>query len=936
MKLFLFSAALLLVFFCSSSSQQLAPLGKLLDKAIASLDEKEATLILIYLKDKGTQQLAAISPRSLLSDKAINRRAKVRSTSTLIDEHDLPLEETYVRAIESNVLNIRHRLKWFNAVSAKATKQQIETLRSLPFVREIELVGRWKTDKELEQELPDDSPQQEMNLNMVDSLNYGASYTQLNQISVPAVHNLGIYGQGVIVGSFDNGFRLPNHEVFANMNIIATYDFVDHKKSVVPNNPSSGFGSHGVNTLSTLGGFKEGELIGSAFGADYIIARTENDSSETPVEEDNWAAAIEWADSIGVDVTSTSLGYLTYDAPYTSWTWEDMDGNTTLITRAADRAVELGIVVVNSAGNERSSGTPNTLVAPADGDSVIAVGAVTSSGTYSGFSSYGPSSDGQTKPDIMAMGSGVRVASSTNPVAYGSSNGTSFSCPISAGVAALVLCANPSLTPMQVRDALRLTANNAASPNNNYGWGILNARNAIGYFGIFPSIHGAIYNDLDADGVKDTNETAVAGALVRITGTITDSTYTDANGKYLFDSLSVGNFTLSTDSPPPGKKLLFPSNGFYGITIDSGKLVQTGKDFSIVDYASLTGSVFEDVNGDGTKQPEEPPVSGWTVKLGGSLSTLTDSSGTFTFNEVEGGMYTLSESLQVGWIQTTSPVNHTVDINYGQEATGYSFGVFKTGSIQGIVFEDVNSNTVQDSGDAGISGWAMKLNGTVEATAITDSNGFYTFTNLTAGTYTVSETLMNSWLQTLPPDNGSYSVTIRSSLDTTGLDFGNYYAPHLSFAVSGGWNLLSLPLEIENRAVTSVYSSAQSLAYTFDHSYIPRDTVPDDVGYWLKFSSSQNVMLIGNVKSADTISVTKGWNILGSISDPVPVSSIISQPESLIVSEFYAFEGSYVSSDTIMPHQGYWVKVNNDGVLILQSTVRQKHFINRKNVLQVR
>ena len=137
-------------------------------------------------------------------------------------------------------------------------------------------------------------------------MSYGPSYTQLDQIKVPELHALGYYGQGVTVGVFDNGFRLLTHHAFDSMHIIATYDFVDHKVSVVPNNPSTSFGSHGVNTLSTIGGYYPGQLIGPAFKADFILARTENDSSETPVEEDNWAMAIQWADSIGVDVTSTS------------------------------------------------------------------------------------------------------------------------------------------------------------------------------------------------------------------------------------------------------------------------------------------------------------------------------------------------------------------------------------------------------------------------------------------------------------------------------------------------------------------------------------------------------------------------------------------------------------------------------------------------------
>jgi len=187
---------------------------------------------------------------------------------------------------------------------------------------------------------------------------------------------------------------------------------------------------------------------------------------------------MEWADSLGVDVTSTSLGYLDFDPPFTSYTWEDMDGNTARITIAADYAVSLGITVVNSAGNNGFDPTHNTLGAPADGDSVITVGAVTSSGTRASFSSVGPTTDGRIKPDLMAMGSNNYYAS-TFGNQYSNGGGTSFSCPLVAGVCALILQKNPALTPMEVLQLLRSTATQNNNPDNLFGWGIINALNAI-------------------------------------------------------------------------------------------------------------------------------------------------------------------------------------------------------------------------------------------------------------------------------------------------------------------------------------------------------------------------------------------------------------------------------------------------------------------------
>ncbi|MBI5217107.1 MAG: S8 family serine peptidase [Ignavibacteriae bacterium] len=934
MKRILLVAIILLCSFVLSSAQQRAPLGTLLSRHLPSIKENDEQLVLIIFKDKGAQNLSVTSPRSLLSAKAIARRAKVRSSNNIIDVQDLPLEQSYVENIKGVVVRVRHQLKWFNAVSAVATKQQIESLRALPYVQEVELVGRWKTDKSLEKENDEFILPQEQEL-LVDSLNYGNSFTQINQIKVNAVHNLGIYGQGIVVGVFDNGVRLLNHEAFLNMNIIAMYDFVDHKKSVVPINTSTGFGSHGVSTLSIIGGYKPGQVIGPAFGATYILARTENDSSETPIEEDNWAKAIEWADSIGVDVASTSLGYgapgYPYDPPYVSWTWQDMNGNTTLVTRAADRAVGLGIVVLNSAGNSGSD-VHNTLGAPADGDSVITVGAVTSSGGRASYSSVGPTTDipSRIKPDIMAMGSGVWYANGSNPLGYTNiGSGTSFSCPLSAGVATLVLCANPSLTPMQVRDAMRQTASNAASPNNTMGWGILNARNAISYFGISPNVRGVVFNDLDADGTKDTNETGLAGALVSITGTKTDSTYTDADGNYLLDNLSVGNFSI-TITPPVGKKLLFPSNGSYGITIDSSKLVQTGKDFVIVEYGTVQGSTFDDINGNGTKQAGEPGLENWKAKLG-SRSALTDADGNFIFSTVDAGSYTLSESLHTGWMKTTPAGNYSVNINWGDTKSGYSFGVFKLGSIQGQVFQDYNSDGIQDSNETGIGNWRIQLNGPVTGSVLTDSNGNFSFTNLTAGTYTLSESLMYHWVQTYPFSNGAHSIIIRSGSDTTNLDFGTYYAPNMVCSVSSGWNLLSLPQQLENYDINTIYPDAGSKAYLFKNkTYTTLDTIPDGVGFWLKFPYAANISIVGDLKTSDTIAVQKGWNIIGTISEPVAITDVVTQPDSLINSQFFYYNGTYQQSDSLFPHFGYWVKTKNAGQVILQSPTDKLLFHRRK------
>jgi len=282
----------------------------------------------------------------------------------------------------------------------------------------------------------------------------------------------------VMVAVFDTGFDTLSHEAFAAMSIVDRHDFVNGDDDVA-NGRDRGEGSHGTETLSVLGGWAPGHLIGPAFNATYILAKTEDTSSETPVEEDNWAAAAEWAEARGADVISSSLGYLTFDPGFPSYTPEDMDGQTAISTRAAERAAERGVVVVISAGNAGPSTLHNTLGAPADGRLVLAVGAVNSSGARASFSSVGPSADGRIKPDVAAQGVAVTAAAPGTASAYTSVNGTSFSCPLTAGVAALVLQARPTATVSEIEDVLRATASQAAQPDNLLGWGIVDATRAI-------------------------------------------------------------------------------------------------------------------------------------------------------------------------------------------------------------------------------------------------------------------------------------------------------------------------------------------------------------------------------------------------------------------------------------------------------------------------
>ena len=443
----------------------------------------------VFFADKGRHEaLKQNVPPSFVTPRALNRRARSLPANQLVDYTDLPVEQSYVDAVAGNGGEIRQYSKWFNAVSVAVTASDIRRIESLPFVSTMDLVtvyGRARTGDSTMVSVP--APVEDLKKGGgTQDLDYGPSLPQVSLESIPAVHATGNSAQGILIGMFDNGFRLLAHEAFDSLRsrIIAQYDFVDHKESVAPNNPKSTFGGHGVNTLSTIAGFKPGRIIGPAYGASFILARTENDSSETPVEEDNWARAIEWAESLGVDISSTSLGYDRYDKPYPSWTWENMDGKTTLITRAAVMAARKGVIVVNSAGNEGTSRArqPNSLVAPGDADSILTAGAVSPAGVRASFSSFGTTADRRIKPDVMAVGTSVYVADATKTSGYLYVQGTSFSCPLTAGVAALVLKAHPNASAMDVVNAMKAAASRATHPDPYYGWGIVNAAATIAVF----------------------------------------------------------------------------------------------------------------------------------------------------------------------------------------------------------------------------------------------------------------------------------------------------------------------------------------------------------------------------------------------------------------------------------------------------------------------
>ena len=468
----------------------------------AALEERpgEAHKVWVFFRDKGTDTAAGLAAaESALTLRARGRRA-LRGDTRGVAFEDVPLVRAYADAVAARVTRVRHEVPWVNAMSVEATAEQVAAIEALPFVARVDLVRGYRARREEDlfgraqgqSDAPGtDAPGDHCKRTCTvapgapspappapTTLDYGPSAGQLNQIDVPAAHQMGLHGEGVIVAVLDAGFDTLSHEAFASMSIADRHDFVNGDDDV-GNGRDKGEGSHGTETLSVLGGFSPGHLIGPAFNATFLLAKTEDTTSETPVEEDNWAAAAEWAEARGADVISSSLGYLTFDPGFKSYTFADMDGRTAISTRAADLAAARGVVVVNSAGNEGLNTQHNTLGAPADGRLVLSIGAVTSAGQRTSFSSVGPTADGRIKPDVAAQGSGVVAAAPGAPRSYTSVSGTSFSCPLTAGVVALVLQARPSATVTQVEDAVRSTASQAARPDNLLGWGIVDAARAV-------------------------------------------------------------------------------------------------------------------------------------------------------------------------------------------------------------------------------------------------------------------------------------------------------------------------------------------------------------------------------------------------------------------------------------------------------------------------
>jgi hypothetical protein len=532
---------------------------------------------------------------SEISPAARARRLRSLPPELIIGAEDLPVDRAYLVGVTGIGGIVIHTSRWFNAASVLLTTQQVPLVAGLPFVRRVVPVKIFRGYPK-ERKVP---PANRAAF-AVASLDYGPSAAQIETINVRHLHDLGIYGSNAIVGMLDTGFRWRFHESLNTRRVIAEYDFINHDDTTANQaGDSRTQDEHGTLTMSTLGGYMPGQLIGPAFGARFVLAKTEYVPTETQIEEDNWVAGIEWEESLGVDVVSSSLGYNDFDPQGPSpgdYTWAngDFNGRTTVSALAAVRASRLGVIVCDAMGNEgNGDGVVGTMLTPADADSILSVGAVTFANELADFSSTGPTNDGRTKPDIVAPGVGVYCASILGPSVYWYESGTSLATPLTAGSAALIRSARPELTPIQVRDALRNTARPVtdsvqfpSSPNNFTGWGLIDAFSAALLF-------GPIFSDEPKINIADTSTEISIACCSKFgirPGNVILRFAVGASSR--FDSLN-----MRLDS-----SMFFPTSGRYVVTVPPqlhGTLVRFNVEASDSDGrsyqspAEVTGMVWQ-------------------------------------------------------------------------------------------------------------------------------------------------------------------------------------------------------------------------------------------------------------------------------------------------------------------------------------------------------
>jgi len=416
----------------------------------------------VYFTDKENVSESIANPISILTQRALDRKER---HGIIIDERDVPVNENYISLIkaEDNV-TVLAKSKWNNCIYVRGTLEGIQNLETLNFVSDIVFADRSLNTKKETLPFIKNDPKVEPSRT---SFTYGATLNQTTQLNVQPLHENDFTGNGVIIAVMDSGF--PSVDTQAGFKrtrdagkLLDGYDFVNREEDEFAFQGSS----HGTRVLSDIVGFIQDQFVGTAPDASVYCFITEESGDESPAEESYWVEAAERADSLGVDVINTSLGYRTFEDSRYDYTYEDMDGETTFISRGATLAFQKGIMVVTSAGNSGAG----MISAPADSPGVLTVGAIDANEVIASFSSIGPSSDGRVKPDVVAQGRSSAVIDQNGNIT--TNNGTSFSSPIMAGAVASYMGAFPELTNAQVLQNIRAVSDRFTNPSTSYGYGL--------------------------------------------------------------------------------------------------------------------------------------------------------------------------------------------------------------------------------------------------------------------------------------------------------------------------------------------------------------------------------------------------------------------------------------------------------------------------------
>lgn len=415
----------------------------------------------VKLADKKRTSFQISHPEDFLSQRSIDRRLKQQIP---IDETDLPVSTFYLDSLKKLGLQVVHTSKWLNGATVRtADTALIRKVAALPFVTLVQLTKPANVIKSIRLKFNESEV-----ISVIPPANYGNAYNQLNQLNGQYLHNKGFRGKGIRIAVLDVGFWHVNtitaFDSLRNTNrILNIRDFVDPKSDFYNQN------SHGMSVLSCMGGNIPGQMMGTSPDASFYLFRSEDAATEYLIEEDNWVAAAELADSLGADVINSSLGYYDFNDPKMDHPYSDLNGKKTRVTHGANMAFQKGILVFTSAGNEGDNAWKH-IIAPSDGENVIGVAAVDKNGKRASFSSVGPAYGGAIKPNVAAMGSLTFLVVSNGVIGYGS--GTSFSSPVLAGMGACLMQSNPGANVKQLKLAIEQSASMYLTPDSLLGFGI--------------------------------------------------------------------------------------------------------------------------------------------------------------------------------------------------------------------------------------------------------------------------------------------------------------------------------------------------------------------------------------------------------------------------------------------------------------------------------